>query len=282
MGVVSCLQMLKYFTTPGNQPRRGVVLLFNNAEEEWLLGAHAFIHSPLNQFVTTFVNLEGAAAGGRAILFRSTDAEVTAAYRGVPHPFGTVIGSDGWKMGLIQSGTDYQVFHDDFGWRGLDIAFYRPRALYHTYQDDRKHTSKDSVWHMLANALAATINLTGDVGDKVAGSNTNGVWFDLFGDSLVLFALRGMFAWSLTILVAAPLIVIFLLYLLYRSDKDFIFTSTVLVGPEGEEEKVHVGGMKGFFRFPLALVVAGALVFASALLVTKVQPFILYSSQYAV
>ncbi|EDN02304.1 predicted protein [Histoplasma mississippiense (nom. inval.)] len=40
IGVVSLLQLLRYFTTPGNNPRKGLVLLFNNGEEDYLNGAH--------------------------------------------------------------------------------------------------------------------------------------------------------------------------------------------------------------------------------------------------
>ncbi len=165
--------------------------MFNNGEEDGLCGAFAFGNSPLYPFVSTFLNLEGAGAGGRATLFRTTDLEVTSAYRGSPEPFGTVVGTDGFKLGLIRSETDYRVFVGSYGLRGLDMAFYRPRTRYHTRQDDRRHASRDSIWHMLSSALTTTINLSGDAGDAVDGGATAGVWFDLFGDSLVLFALGG-------------------------------------------------------------------------------------------
>jgi len=241
-----------------------------------------FVKSKLFPFIGTFLNLEGAGAGGRAALFRTTDLEVTAAYRGTSEPFGSVIGTDGFKMGWIRSETDYRVWAGSYGWRGLDMAFYAPRARYHTRQDDRRHTSKNSIWHMLSGALTTTINLSGDIGDAVQWGNTPGVWFDLFGDSLVLFALKGMFAWSLTILVAAPLILILLAYVIRQADKDYIFASKVDVNRDPGSEKVPVDGMKGFSRFPVALVVAGALVFGAAFLLRKLQPFIIYSSPYAV
>ena len=267
---------------PSNTPRRCTVVLFNNGEEDGLFGAFAFVKSKLFPFIGTFLNLEGAGAGGRAALFRTTDLEVTAAYRGSPEPFGSVIGTDGFKMGWIRSETDYRIWADSYGWRGLDMAFYAPRARYHTQQDDRRHTSRGSIWHMLSASLTTTINLSGDVGDTVNCGRTTGVWFDLFGDSLVLFALRGMFAWSLTILVAAPLVLIMLSYIVRKVDRDYIFTSYVKASHHLDSEKVPVGGMKGFSRFPLALVVAGALDFGAAFLLRKFQPFIIYSSPYAV
>lgn len=284
VGVVTSLQLLRYFTTPGRQqPRRGIVVLLNNAEEDFLLGASAFVNSPLAPYVGTFVNLEGAGAGGKAMLFRSTDLEVVSAYKRSPHPFASVVASDSFKSGLVRSETDYRIWVDVLGYRGLDIAFFRPRDRYHTTQDDRRHTSKDSVWHMLSSALASVEGLTGAAGNRVDAHRTVGVWFDLFGDRLVLFALRGLFAWSLTILIVSPLVLAAVFYVLYRFDKDYLFRASVSVGPgEGVTENVSLGGWKGFSRFPLAFAVAEAVVFGAALLVKKVQPFIIYSSLYAV
>ncbi|KAL8282608.1 hypothetical protein RB597_010032 [Gaeumannomyces tritici] len=297
MGVATVLQMIRYFTTPGNQPRRGIVALLNNAEEPGLLGAAAFGQSPLLPFIHTFLNLEGAGAGGRCVLFRTTDQEVTSAFANVQSPFGSVIGSDGFKLGLIRSGTDYSVWHDIFGQRGLDLSFFRPRALYHTNQDDARHASRRSLWQMMANSATTLINLSAETGsdyvgerpdgakDKVPnGSPSDGVWFDLFGSSFVLFSLRGMFAWSLTILIVGPLTLFLMFYLVHAKDKGYIFSSKLTSASDGPDgaESIQLGGWKGLFRFPVALAVSGALVVGSALLLKKMNPFIIYSSEYAV
>src|SRR2546430_629013 len=139
MGVITILQLIKYFTTSGNIPKKGIVTLLNNGEEDFLNGARAYTQHPISQFPHTFLNLEGAGAGGRATLFRSTDTEVTKYYANSPHPFGTVISGDGFKRRLIRSQTDYIVFDGVLGLRGLDVAFWEPRARYHTDQDDARH-----------------------------------------------------------------------------------------------------------------------------------------------
>lgn len=295
MGCVSILQLLSYFTTEDHQPKNGIVLLFNNGEEDGLFGAYAFGHSPLWQFAHTFVNLEGAGAGGRAILFRATDLEVAKAYAGSPHPFGSSVAADAFERGVIKSGTDYSVFFDIFGQRGVDIAFYSPRARYHTDEDDSRHASVDSIWHMLSAALASTEKLSqttstvfngdradGDKNKVQNGRPTRGVWFDFFGQAWATFALRGLFAWSLTLLVAAPLVLFIVTYLLIRKDKYYFFARDIKIHSELNEDPVRLGGWKGFFRFPLALIIAGALTIASVLLVAKLNPFIVYSSAYAV
>ncbi|CAK7269436.1 hypothetical protein SEPCBS119000_003570 [Sporothrix epigloea] len=285
VGVVSSLQILSYFSAPGNQPERGIIVLLNNAEEEFLLGSVAFTKSPFVPYVGTFVNLEGAGAGGRAVLFRSTDQEVIGAYGDAKYPSGTVLAHDGFKLGLIRSETDYRIFVYALGYRGLDIAFTKPRTRYHTVEDDRRHTSKGSVWHMLSGSLAAAISLSGTAGDAVDKGATDAVWFDLFGSSLVLFALRGLFAWSLTILIVSPLLIALILFLLHYFDKDYLFSASidVPVGADGEESsQAAIGGWKGLFRYPVALIVAGYAIYGTGLLICKVQPFVIYGNLYAV
>ncbi|KAH6657331.1 hypothetical protein BKA67DRAFT_655605 [Truncatella angustata] len=295
MAVVSVLQLIKYFSAHGNQPQKGIVALLNNNEEDWLWGSRAFGSHPLMPFCHTFLNLEGAAAGGRANLFRTTDAEVTRAYRGGPNPFGSVVSSDAWGLGVIRSGTDYSVFHDIYGMRGLDLAFYRPRARYHTNQDDTRHTSVDSLWHMLSHSVHTTKSLSGDTGDTFVGDRsdgnrkkvsngapTDGVWFDLFGKAFVLFDLHDLFAWSLTLLIVTPLALMLFTYVLVRSDKYYFFSSTKAAYDEAALEPVTLGGRKGIIRFPLALLFAGGLVIASAYLIRKINPFVIYSYEYTV
>lgn len=295
MGVVTVLQLLKYFTTPGNQPQRGIVVLLNNGEEDGLHGAYAFGQSPLLPFVRTFLNLEGAGAGGRAALFRTTDQEVTASYAGTSDPFGSVVSSDLFGLGTVKSGTDYTPFTESYGQRGLDLAFFKPRARYHTEEDDAKHTSRASLWHMMSAALHTMINLSADTADvfegarpdrvrsKVPNGNpSDGVWLDVFGKGFLLFKLRAMFAWSLVVLIAAPLILLLVTSTLHKLDKYYFFTTSVRTYEQPDYEVVTIGGWRGFLRFPLALVVSEALVVGVAFLVEAVNPLIIYANEYTV
>jgi hypothetical protein len=295
MGVISVLQLIKYFSHPDRQPERGIVALLNNGEEDGLNGAAVFGRSPLLPLIHTFLNLEGAGAGGRALLFRSTDLEVTGAYAKTSDPFGNVLTSDLFGLGLIRSATDYSTFNGVYGQRGLDLAFFKPRARYHTRQDDAKHASRASLWHMLSASLHTIMNLSGETGNtfdgpradgargKVPnGSPSDGVWFDLFGKGLVLFNLRGMFAWSLTVLIAAPLILFLITYILVSLNKYYFFTSSVRTYDQPDYDPVVLGGWKGLFRFPFALIVSVSLTFGASFLVKEVNPFIVYSSEYVV
>ena len=293
VGVVTVLQLIKYYTTPGNTPKRGLVALLNNGEEDFLNGAAVFSQHPMSRFAHTFLNLEGAGAGGRAMLFRSTDTEVTRAYEGSPHPFGTVIVGDGFARGLVRSQTDYVILNGILGLRGLDVAFFEPRARYHTDEDNARHTGKDSLWHMLSAALSTTKALTSDTSSKFegepatsrgvhAGTGSPGVWFDLFGSAFVVFQLHTLFALSVTLLVVTPIFHILTMIVLYRMDKFYPFSGSGHVHTSDGDEAVPLYGWRGFFRFPIIFALACAAPIALAYWLFEANPFIAHSSQWSV
>ncbi|KAJ5852134.1 Peptidase M28 [Penicillium soppii] len=291
VGVVTCLQLVKYFLTPGHAPRRGLVVLFNNGEEDYLNGARAYSQHPMAKFAHTFLNLEGAGAGGRATLFRSSDTEVTQAYAKSQYPFGSVLSANGFEMGMISSQTDYVVFDGILGLRGLDVAFFEPRARYHTDQDDARHTSVDSLWHMLSAAVATTEELVSDNTDRFdghlrddgtvpSGSGTRAVWFDLFGSAFAVFRLHTLFALSVTLLIVAPLTLLVTSVVLSKADKMYLFRSSVY--SETSDDNVSLRGLRGFFRFPFLIAIPTSVTVGLGYLVTKVNPLIAHSSSYAV
>jgi hypothetical protein len=297
VGVVTVLQLLSYFTESKNWPKRTVILLLNNGEEDFLNGAKAYMRHPISQIPHTFVNLEGAGAGGRATLFRSTDTEVTRYYKSSSYPFGTVVSGDGFKKGLIRSETDYRVFVGELGLRGLDIAFTEPRARYHTVEDSTRETSLNSVYHMLSAALATTSGLASDTSDQFSsrevdhepdtgkvksGHGSDAVWFDIFGTVFLVFQLHTMFALCVTLLVVAPLVLIGLTVGLSKANKNYLFARKAYMYSSDDDSPVRLYGWRGFFRFPIIFSIATAVVIGLAYLVVRVNPLIVYSSPYAV
>ena len=293
VGVVTILQLIKYFTTNGHKPKKGIIALLNNGEEDFLNGAWAFSQHPMSRFAHTFLNLEGAGAGGRATLFRSTDLEVTRFYKKSPHPFGSVVSADAFKRGLVRSQTDYVIFNGVLGLRGLDVAFMEPRARYHTDQDDSRHTSVDSIWHMLSAALSTVEGLASDTSSTFDGESSNkgkvpsgkgsdGVWFDLLGKAFAVFQLHTLFALSVTLLVTAPLTLIVTGAVLFKVDKLYLFSSSKHHHHSEGDDSVSLQGLRGITRFPVLFIISSAAVVGLAFLVTKVNPYIVHSSPYAV
>lgn len=293
VGVVTILQLVKHFTTNGQQPKKGIVALLNNGEEDALNGARAFTRHPISQFPHTFVNLDGAGAGGRATLLRATDTEIVGFYQRTLYPFATILTGDLFKRGFVRSQTDYVIFKGILGLRGLDVDFMEPRARYHTEQDDTKHTSIDSMWHMLSATLSTVQGLASDTSSTFDGESTgngkapNGegsdaVYFDIFSRFLAVFRLQTLFALSVTLLTVAPLILIIIGAILFRVDKLYLFSSSKHQLQSEGNGSVSLRGWRGIFRHPAIFVLASAGVVGLAFLITKVNPYIVYSSPYAV
>ncbi|KAF8536516.1 hypothetical protein BDD12DRAFT_748261 [Trichophaea hybrida] len=295
MAVVSVLQIIQSFTHPDRKGdkriKRGLVALLNNGEEDYLNGARAFAIHPMANISHSFLNLEGAGAGGRATLFRSTDMEVTKWYKQSKRPFGTIVSGDGFKQGLVKSQTDYKVFTENLGMRGLDVAFWEPRSRYHTQDDDVKHTSKESLWHMLGSSLEILEAATSDTSREFdheagnpAGTGHDGVWFDLFGRVFGLLRLHTLFALTITLIVVPFVVMALTTYFLYTNNKLYYLSNTPLFPqpPDSSNLPKTTRGWRGLFRFPVAFVIASATVIGVSFLVNKVNPMIVYSSQYSV
>ncbi|GME81494.1 unnamed protein product [Ambrosiozyma monospora] len=237
MGIASMLGILEHFSTKGvEQPDRTIVLNFNNDEEFGLLGAEMFFEHEWSSLVKVFINLEGTGAGGRAILFRSTDNGVLSYYKDVERPFANSLFQQGFQSGLIRSETDYKIYTRN-GLRGVDIAFFKPRALYHTKRDSITGTSKGSLWHMEKSALDMTVSFAYDTA-PLNNDNSKGVYFDIFGYFFINISVDTLYVINLLIVIIVPVITLFFLLIVYKRGTWF----------------VDVG--RGWLRFPISVLLA--------------------------
>ncbi|KAF5317305.1 hypothetical protein D9611_003592 [Ephemerocybe angulata] len=230
MGVTTLLQLIEYFAS--NRTEKTAIFNINNGEEDWLNGAHAFWQHPWSNLTTTFVNLEGAAAGGRPMLFRSTSLQPIQGYYTAPRtarvrsPHGNVLSSDAFARGVIRSGTDFSVYagSDRHGpnfenapvrMEGLDIAFYKGRSRYHTKWDSPSFTDGGelSLWAMIEVARGVGSGLLSQKPQTKESPSRAGVYFDLFKSVMVSFRLKSLLTFNVVALVVGP-IVLALLYVL--------------------------------------------------------------------
>lgn len=209
MGIALMLGMLEYMVTSKYKPERDIIFNFNNDEEFGLLGATAFFNHPWSKNVEHFVNLEGTGAGGRAILFRASDYEAALYYKNVPRPFASLLFQEGFSRRVIASETDYKVYVQN-GLKGVDIAFYKPRSLYHTYRDHIATASKGSLYHMMSSAIAVVESMASDVPEP-RDSIPEAVFFDVFGRYFVVFPLDKVYIFNIIVLVVFPIIALGLL-----------------------------------------------------------------------
>ncbi|KAK2462931.1 hypothetical protein APHAL10511_005129 [Amanita phalloides] len=226
ISVVSLLQLIEHLVK--NRPRRTAVFNINNGEEDGLNGAQAFIQHPWSSIPDTFINLEGAGAGGSPLLFRATSLKPVKAYgRGfktnstryrVSHPHGNVMSADAFQRGVVRSRTDYSIYHSFSGMEGIDLAFYKRRSRYHTMFDSipgAKGEAKRSLWAMLESVWATGgVLLNIDSANSRAQENSADVkpvvYFDLFKKWFIVFEQRSLHVFNLVFLLAGPAVVLIL------------------------------------------------------------------------
>lgn len=204
IGIVTMLALLQNIADSKHQPQRTIIFNFNNNEEFGLLGASAFFKHEWSKLVSYSLNLEGAGAGGKAVLLRTSDISTANMYKDSVklEPFGNSIYQEAFYKRYIRSETDFKVY-EEHGLRGWDIAFYRPRDLYHTVRDSLQYTSKASVWHMLNTALQLTTYLA-TTDDCDTFNYSSATYFDLAGLKLIIINTRSLFFINILLLLLGP------------------------------------------------------------------------------
>ncbi|KAH9927741.1 uncharacterized protein B0H18DRAFT_1159691 [Fomitopsis serialis] len=297
MGVVTLVELVRYLAVPEHRPRRTAVFFWNNGEEDGLNGAYTYWKHPWSNLTATFLNLEGAAAGGRPILFRSTSQTVTRAYasKAISHLQADVITGDAFKRGVVRSATDYQIYAAGLkGVRdpmyGLDVAFYKNRAFYHTPRDSIPGMGygegKKALWAMLETARGAGLALLND-DDTTDDDGSQGVYFDLFRTKLVLFSTQALFVTNVVFLILGPIVAIVLLAFLVivpkKSGSGHVAEAPQEI-PTNKWTKVKKAGrvVLGWGRFWIALVV-GILVHVGLVAgYLNLNPYVVYAHPYVV
>ncbi|KAG9221368.1 hypothetical protein CCMSSC00406_0009945 [Pleurotus cornucopiae] len=294
MGVSTLIQLVDYFAQ--NPPERTVLFNINNGEEDWLNGAHAFLQHPWSKIPDTFLNLEGAASGGRPILFRATSTSPLLAFAAghVRHPHGNVLSADAFARGVIRSGTDYSVYTEGAHMQGLDLAFYKGRSKYHTKFDSVPYTEggAKSLWSMMEAAQGAGIALANDV--KTHNKDLEKpVYFDLFGAAMIVFSLRSLTTINIVMLVIGPVMVILLSaceYIIQMNTRQGRHNGYIHGGDRSTwrhfwEWFIGFEWFSGFWRWAKLWVALGVTVGCQALLnfgYLKLNRYIVYSSPHIV
>lgn len=259
-GVATMLALLEYYSS--NQPRRTLIFNFNNNEEFGLLGASHFLNHEWSNLVEYFINLEGMGTGSKAVMFRTSDIDTARIYRDAVkiQPFGNSIFQEGFNRRILSSETDYKVYVNA-GYRGWDIAFYKPRDLYHTQSDDIKLTSREALWNMLFTSwqLSSFLNKMADVSSF---DNNPAIYFDVVG--LYFFTLSGydLFVINFILITVFPLLLI-ILYILTKN-----------------KHQLQDSNVVTWLRLPFCVTIATGFINVTEVFMRDMNPFIVFRHSY--
>ncbi|KAI9288467.1 hypothetical protein BC943DRAFT_301581 [Umbelopsis sp. AD052] len=252
-----------------NPVEHTVIFNFNNYEEMGLWGSKGMLHHPWAKNIRGFLNLEGAGAGGRALMFRATSPDVmaqTMSSRIFQHA--NVLGNDLFELGLIKSATDYTVYLGG-GIPGIDLAFYALRSHYHTTRDTLEYTNPRSLQHMGDLALAATrgaANSAGIITSEQPEAKPF-VYYDILGQFGLTYSLLTSQILNSLVLLALPT---YLAYSAFQSHQSNTINTNKACGPAIKRSII------GFIIVTITFVVVLVFSLLVGLVLTKTNPVALY------
>ncbi len=183
-------------------PRRNPVL-FDDGEEDGLLGAELFVRSSGARTIGAVVNLEARGTSGPSLLFE-TSAEnawlVRRAVSRLPRPVTSSLFA--FVYDRLPNDTDLTVYKRE-GLPGLNLAFLGSAARYHTREDSLVNLSRASLQHQGENALALARALAEtDLREPPSG---RAVFFSVAGAFVVAWPQRAAPAFALLALLLVRL-----------------------------------------------------------------------------
>ncbi|KAI0311189.1 hypothetical protein OF83DRAFT_1069216 [Amylostereum chailletii] len=311
MSVVALLQMVDHLAH--SRPKRTAVFNLNNGEEDGLHGAHSFLAHPWSNLTSTFINFEGAGAGGRPLLFRTTSLPILNAFTHahIPHPHADALSADAFAQGVIRSETDYAVYSSPRrfqapssgsgglrptangtaigvsgykglggGMRGADVAFYQHRARYHTSEDSIRAMGREgarrSLWavmEVVRGAGAALLDADEGTLGEAVPDHEAAAYFELFRTYLIAMPLRTLMAIFVVLLVAGPIVLGVFGFFLYRQST---------LAQASQTEGRWITGLRGYGRFWLALLITITVHVGLVLGYLKLNPYTIHAHDLAV
>jgi len=158
-----------------------VVFLLSDSEENGLLGAEAFArHHPLFARVRAVINLEARGVTGPSMLFETGDGNrslIRMYAKNAPRPVANSLVYQIYRG--LPNDTDYSVYREA-GVNGLNFAFAKGAAAYHSAADDANHVDLGSLQHHGDNAWSM-VQALGERNLRKIDSRENAGYIDVFG-----------------------------------------------------------------------------------------------------
>ncbi|XVF43729.1 hypothetical protein PTKIN_Ptkin02bG0063800 [Pterospermum kingtungense] len=135
--VASLLEIARLTIDSGWVPPQPIILLFNGAEELFMLAAHGFMRThKWRDSIGAFINVEASGTGGLDLVCQSGPGSWPSFVyaQSAIHPMAHSAAQDVFP--IFPGDTDYRMFSQDYGnIPGLDIIFLLGGYYYHTSYD---------------------------------------------------------------------------------------------------------------------------------------------------
>jgi len=150
-GVAIILEAIAALQRNNRKPVNDIILLFTDAEELRLLGAHAFINEKITYHdIGLIINLEARGSNGPSMMWPETvggNQAMIEAYEAanVPMPATTSLHYEIYR--LLPNDTDMTPFRKLAGINGFNLAFIGDHFNYHTALDNLERLSLNTLVH---------------------------------------------------------------------------------------------------------------------------------------
>ena len=162
-----------------------LIFLLSDSEENGLIGADAFVeHNELFEKVRAVINLEARGVSGSSAMFETGDGNrriIRELAQHVERPVANSLTYEIYKR--MPNDTDYTVYKRK-GVMGVNFAFSRGVAAYHSVVDDPDHLDLGSLQHHGDNAWGMVNALADRNLSKITAREDAG-YIDVFGMRLV-------------------------------------------------------------------------------------------------
>jgi hypothetical protein len=165
--------------------RNDIIFLISDAEENGLVGAHAFAeHHPLFEKVKAVVNLEARGVTGPSGMFETGEGNrsiIRMFSKNVDRPVGNSLIYEMYKT--MPNDTDYSVYKRK-GVMGVNFAFAQGVPVYHSAIDDIDHLNLGSLQHHGDNAWGM-LKVLGERRIGTITSREDAGYIDVFASRLI-------------------------------------------------------------------------------------------------
>lgn len=212
VGVSVILEGVRNLIQSGKKHKNDIIILFTDAEELGLNGAHLFVKKhPWAKDVGLVLNFEARGSSGPSYMLIETNGGnknlIESFYSAAPEfPVANSLTYSIYKM--LPNDTDLTVFREEAQIDGFNFAFIDDHFDYHTANDRYVNLDQNSLQHQIS-YLIPLLNYYSKVDLSTLKSNQEYVYFDFPFFNLVYYP----FSWIYPMLIIATFIFLYIFYL---------------------------------------------------------------------